>query len=196
MRSPPSKCSQSEVEMPLDRHDRMSSCSRTGTNIITSRIPMGDEKMSPHWSSSGPNSVSLEFNRKRQSIGQLRKFCQSQQPKLLLFSSFVWTVVVLLINCHIAPVSSAAIAVTNEPPSITVTNRTTTGGAAAAAPGVMSPSAIPSPIIRLPSNSLIKYTAYRDVSILHFQVPRDTRTLYYSFRAHEEFKSAFCEYFQ
>lgn len=113
----------------------------------------------------------------------------------------------LLGHCPIAPVSSAAIAagaVTNEPPATaglvvapTTTTTTTSSSNRSMNSGVNSvPStgSIPSPIIRLPSNSLIKYTAYRDVSILHFQVPRDTRTLHYSFRAHEEFKSAFCEY--
>lgn len=50
------------------------------------------------------------------------------------------------------------------------------------------------PLVRLPSNTLLKYTAYKDVSILHFDVPADTRTAYFNFKAYEESKSAFCEY--
>lgn len=152
---------------------------------------------------------SLKFKRKCQPIDQLRNFYQSQSTMLsFLVSSLL---VVLLINGHITPAGSAAISVvTNDPtptpPSVTpvlVTNRSDGGGSGSrstptaktstTAARTGDPGTIPSPIIRLPSNSLIKYTAYRDVSILHFQVPRDTRTLYYSFRAHEEFKSAFCE---
>lgn len=47
------------------------------------------------------------------------------------------------------------------------------------------------PLVRLPSNTLLKYTAYKDVSILHFDVPADTRTAYFNFKAYEETKSAF-----
>ncbi|GAB0087524.1 uncharacterized protein DMENIID0001_018410 [Sergentomyia squamirostris] len=47
------------------------------------------------------------------------------------------------------------------------------------------------PLVRLPSNTLLKYTAYKDVSILHFRVPQDTRTAMFSFKAYEESKSAF-----
>lgn len=47
------------------------------------------------------------------------------------------------------------------------------------------------PLVRLPSNTLLKYTAYKDVSILHFVVPTDTRTAYFNFKAYEETKSAF-----
>lgn len=47
------------------------------------------------------------------------------------------------------------------------------------------------PLVRLPSNTLLKYTAYKDVSILHFRVPMDTRTAQFSFKAYEESKSAF-----
>ena len=50
------------------------------------------------------------------------------------------------------------------------------------------------PIVRLPSNTLLKYTAYKDVSILHFRIPKDTRTALFSFKAYEESKSAFCKY--
>lgn len=46
-------------------------------------------------------------------------------------------------------------------------------------------------IVRLPSNSLLKYTSYKDVSILHFRVPHDTRNAYFTFKAFEESKSAF-----
>lgn len=46
-------------------------------------------------------------------------------------------------------------------------------------------------IVRLPSNSLLKYTSYKDVSILHFRVPPDTRHAYFTFKAFEESKSAF-----
>lgn len=49
----------------------------------------------------------------------------------------------------------------------------------------------PIPLVRLPSNTLLKYTAYKDVSILHFVVPSDTRTAYFNFKAYEETKSAF-----
>lgn len=146
----------------------------------------------------------LKFKQKRQSMDQLLNIHRSQSTStavLFLVSSFV---AVLLLNGHIVPVGAMSIAaVTNEPPlALLLSNRTSSsaasarggeGGAAAMATATTSPGAIPSPIIRLPSNSLIKYTAYRDVSILHFQVPRDSRTLYYSFRAHEEFKSAFCK---
>lgn len=47
------------------------------------------------------------------------------------------------------------------------------------------------PLVRLPSNTLLKYTAFKDVSILHFVVPSDTRTAYFNFKAYEETKSAF-----
>lgn len=47
------------------------------------------------------------------------------------------------------------------------------------------------PLVRLPSNTLLKYTAYKDVSILHFRIPTDTRTALFSFKAYEESKSAF-----
>lgn len=50
------------------------------------------------------------------------------------------------------------------------------------------------PLVRLPSNTLLKYTAYKDVSILHFSIPSDTRTAYFSFKAYEEKKSAFRKY--
>lgn len=50
------------------------------------------------------------------------------------------------------------------------------------------------PLVRLPSNTLLKYTAYKDVSILHFDVPADTRTAYFNFKAYEESKSAFRKY--
>ncbi|XP_030245650.1 uncharacterized protein LOC108649959 [Drosophila navojoa] len=45
--------------------------------------------------------------------------------------------------------------------------------------------------VRLPSNTLLKFGAYKDVSILHFRVPLDTRTAYFSFKAFEESKSSF-----
>uniref|UniRef100_A0A182QQ88 EGF-like domain-containing protein n=1 Tax=Anopheles farauti TaxID=69004 RepID=A0A182QQ88_9DIPT len=47
------------------------------------------------------------------------------------------------------------------------------------------------PLERLPSNTLLKYTAYKDVSILHFRIPTDTRTAFFSFKAYEESKGAF-----
>ena len=50
------------------------------------------------------------------------------------------------------------------------------------------------PLVRLPSNTLLKYTAYKDVSILHFRIPSDTRTALFSFKAYEETKSAFRKY--
>lgn len=53
----------------------------------------------------------------------------------------------------------------------------------------------PIPLVRLPSNTLLKYTAYKDVSILHFDVPADTRTAYFNFKAYEETKSAFRKFF-
>ncbi|XP_065721447.2 uncharacterized protein [Drosophila suzukii] len=46
-------------------------------------------------------------------------------------------------------------------------------------------------VVRLPSNSLLKYTSYKDVSILHFDVPPDSRTAYFTFKAFEDPKSAF-----
>lgn len=46
-------------------------------------------------------------------------------------------------------------------------------------------------IVRLPSNTLLKYTAYKDVSILHFRIPSDSKTAYFTFKALEESKSAF-----
>lgn len=56
------------------------------------------------------------------------------------------------------------------------------------------PESEPIPLVRLPSNTLLKYTAYKDVSILHFIVPSDTRTAFFNFKAYEETKSAFCKY--
>lgn len=52
------------------------------------------------------------------------------------------------------------------------------------------------PLVRLPSNTLLKYTSYKDVSILHFDVPADTRTAYFNFKAYEEAKSSIRKYFQ
>ena len=49
-------------------------------------------------------------------------------------------------------------------------------------------------LVRLPSNTLLKYTSYKDVSILHFRIPPDTRTAYFTFKAFEESKSAFRKY--
>lgn len=46
------------------------------------------------------------------------------------------------------------------------------------------------PLVRLPSNTLLKYTAYKDVSIQHFLIPMDTRNALFSFKAYEESKSA------
>ncbi|CAO1444482.1 unnamed protein product [Diamesa hyperborea] len=46
-------------------------------------------------------------------------------------------------------------------------------------------------VVRLPSNTLLKYTAYKDVSIQHFRIPIDTRSAYFSFKSYEEGKSAF-----
>ncbi|EDV93871.1 uncharacterized protein LOC6564405 [Drosophila grimshawi] len=46
-------------------------------------------------------------------------------------------------------------------------------------------------IVRLPSNTLLKYTSYKDVSILHFRVPSDSRAAYFTFKATEESKSSF-----
>lgn len=51
------------------------------------------------------------------------------------------------------------------------------------------------PLVRLPSNTLLKYTAYKDVSILHFHIPTDTRTAHFNFKAYEETKSAFRKLF-
>lgn len=56
------------------------------------------------------------------------------------------------------------------------------------------PESEPIPIVRLPSNTLLKYTAYKDVSILHFVVPSDTQTAFFNFKAYEETKSAFRKY--
>lgn len=50
------------------------------------------------------------------------------------------------------------------------------------------------PLVRLPSNTLLKYTAYKDVSILHFRIPTDTRTALFNFKAYEETRSAFRKY--
>lgn len=49
-------------------------------------------------------------------------------------------------------------------------------------------------IVRLPDNILMKYTAYKDVSILHFRIPEDTRTAYFNFKAFDESKSAIRKY--
>lgn len=145
---------------------------------------------------------SLKFKRKRQSTDQYRaNFCQSQSAATttgLLSIVASLATVLLIISARVAPASSAAIAaVTNEPThlfGLNPTSNSVAGSNPTESASTTGHGTIPSPIIRLPSNSLIKYTAYRDVSILHFQVPRDTRTLFYSFRAHEEFKSAFCKY--
>ncbi|XP_058465176.1 uncharacterized protein LOC131438855 [Malaya genurostris] len=86
----------------------------------------------------------------------------------------------------------------------TTNGYTTTSGGAAAASGSPAGSVASSanastmngfegqiPLERLPSNTLLKYTAYKDVSILHFRIPTDTRTAFFSFKAYEESKSAF-----
>jgi hypothetical protein len=49
------------------------------------------------------------------------------------------------------------------------------------------------PLVRLPSNTLLKYTAYKDVSIQHFLMPTDTRSAVFSFKSYEESKSALSE---
>jgi hypothetical protein len=49
------------------------------------------------------------------------------------------------------------------------------------------------PLVRLPSNTLLKYTAYKDVSIQHFLIPMDTRSAMFSFKSYEESKSALSE---
>lgn len=51
------------------------------------------------------------------------------------------------------------------------------------------------PLVRLPSNTLLKYSAYKDVSILHFRIPTETRTALFSFKAYEESKSAFRKFY-
>lgn len=50
------------------------------------------------------------------------------------------------------------------------------------------------PLVRLPSNTLLKYTAYKDVSIQHFLIPLDSRSALFSFKAYEESKSALSKY--
>ncbi|XP_075147376.1 uncharacterized protein LOC142221510 [Haematobia irritans] len=45
--------------------------------------------------------------------------------------------------------------------------------------------------VRLPSNILLKYSSYKDVAILHFLVPSDTRRALFTFKAREEAKSVF-----
>lgn len=50
------------------------------------------------------------------------------------------------------------------------------------------------PVLRLPANTLLKYTSYKDVSILHYQLPANVKTAYFTFKAVEESKSAFREY--
>lgn len=52
------------------------------------------------------------------------------------------------------------------------------------------------PLVRLPSNTLLKYTAYKDVSIQHFLIPMDSRSALFTFKAYEESKSALSEYIQ
>lgn len=49
------------------------------------------------------------------------------------------------------------------------------------------------PLVRLPSNTLLKYAAYKDVSIQHFLIPMDTRSAMFSFKSNEESKSALSE---
>ena len=51
------------------------------------------------------------------------------------------------------------------------------------------------PLVRLPSNTLLKYTAYKDVSIQHFLIPMDSRSALFSFKAYEESKSALSKSF-
>ncbi|XP_039968890.1 uncharacterized protein LOC120780692 [Bactrocera tryoni] len=46
-------------------------------------------------------------------------------------------------------------------------------------------------VVRLPLNTLLKYTAYKDISILHFKLPADTRAAFFAFKAYEEGKSVF-----
>lgn len=50
------------------------------------------------------------------------------------------------------------------------------------------------PLVRLPSNTLLKYTAYKDVSIQHFLLPMDSRSALFSFKAYEESKSALSKF--
>lgn len=50
-------------------------------------------------------------------------------------------------------------------------------------------------VVRLPSNTLLKYNSYKDVSILHFRMPPDTKRAVFTFKAIEESKSAFRKYY-
>lgn len=125
-------------------------------------------------------------------IFYLKHKIQSQSPlPRMLFLVASCSLLLLVLFGH--PVSSASISLVRDTNNSSSTNSSSSAGGNSDS-GTTGYGSIPSPTIRLPSNSLIKYTAYRDVSILHFQVPRDTRTLYFSFRAHQEFKSAFCKY--
>lgn len=133
---------------------------------------------------------SLQFKRKCQSIDQLRNFYQSQSTWLLLVNSLLLVMLLIVVT----PVNGAALGALTKDALLMNRSSSSSSSSVPMTSSSSGPGAIPSPVIRLPSNSLIKYTAYRDVSILHFQVPRDTRTLHFSFRAHEEFKSAFRKY--
>lgn len=192
--------SRARPRMALDSHERVGGRSRKWSwssrrrRTSTTRVEVESEistnpveGLSFRTEPIGNNS--LKFKRKCQSIDQLRNFYQSQSTWLLLVNSILLMMLLIVAT----PVNGAAIAaVTND---AMLMNRSSSSVPLASSSSLSSgPGAIPSPVIRLPSNSLIKYTAYRDVSILHFQVPRDTRTLHYSFRAHEEFKSAFRKY--
>lgn len=73
------------------------------------------------------------------------------------------------------------------------TTTSSTSSASASATG-STPHQQHIPLVRLPSNTLLKYSAYKDVSILHFRIPLDTRTAVFSFKAIDESKSFFRKY--
>ncbi|XP_058062007.1 uncharacterized protein LOC131212237 [Anopheles bellator] len=86
-------------------------------------------------------------------------------------------------------VENATLSSTGTPPP--VEQKDAGGGSTGSSYSWPPPEAGQIPLERLPSNTLLKYTAYKDVSILHFRIPADTRTAFFSFKAYEESKGAF-----
>lgn len=118
----------------------------------------------------------------------------------------VLLVVILVTSCtsatvHAVPAASSDAAATSpsassssDIPDSNVTSRNTNSTISSkdsTGSGQQQPPEHHIPLVRLPSNTLLKYSAYKDVSILHFRIPSDTRTALFSFKAYEESRSAF-----
>lgn len=112
-------------------------------------------------------------------------------------SSISITLFILLLTILASPYrcdtnsSSTVNVTTNQQQNSSFSNKSSKLGGDVSTAGDEQPPQIP--LVRLPSNTLLKYTAYKDVSIQHFLIPMDTRSATFSFKSNEESKSALSE---